>query len=138
MPLFYLYTKKMIEILKNGRRPILPRSSDVMILKMKLFYRSQTKIVIEESLSSEIRIKMSRDMNDEEGKKFYGFSKRFLGEKCIYLEGKLKALRFVCPVRCDNRARICRKKFHFDLILYVPCIILQYICKPPRYTMFYD
>ena len=65
MPLVYLYIKKVIEVLNNGHRPILPRSSDVLKLKMQLFYRSQTKIVTEESLSSEIHNKISRDMDDE-------------------------------------------------------------------------
>ena len=32
--------------------------------------------------------------------------------------------------------RVVRTRIH--LILYGPCIILQYICKPTRYTTFYD
>ena len=36
------------------------------------------------------------------------------------------------------RQRHWRGNIQMDLILYGPCIILQYICNPTKYTTFYD
>jgi hypothetical protein len=36
-----------------------------------------------------------------------------MGENCIFVEERLKDMRYVFPIRCNNTAKFCSKKFHF-------------------------